>query len=197
LKDYVATMKVKFYLWITLIPLLCLWLAGFLWFAHYTLTLENKDDINADVTVVLTGDTGRLMAAARLLRKNHTDMLFISGVGGGAELDALSGSDILSEYDKQKISLGRKAINTRENALETKTFLQDKNVKSMLLVTSYYHIPRSTLEFKRALPEVYIKPYPVFNTKPPYKSLKLLIKEYNKFILSFIRAKFFKCIGME
>ena len=88
MKDYCATMKVKFYLWITLIPLLCLWLAGFLWFAHYTLTLENKDDINADVTVVLTGDTGRLMAAARLLRKNHTDMLFISGVGGGAELDA-------------------------------------------------------------------------------------------------------------
>jgi len=188
--------KIKIYLWIVLM-LFCLWSAGFVFFARYTLNLQSSNNIDADVAVVLTGDTGRITTAARLLRKSHTNMLFISGVGGGAELEALSGSDILSEADKSKISLGRKAENTRENALETKDFLKDKDVKSILLITSYYHVPRSMLEFKRVVPDVYIKPYPVFNNKSPYKGLKLLVKEYNKFILSFIRAKFFKIIGLE
>ena len=188
--------NLKFSLWIVFF-LFVFWLTGLVFFATHTLNLTGSYETKADIAVVLTGDTGRITAAARLLRRNNVPVLFISGVGGGAELDALSGSDILSENDKQKISLGRKALNTRENALETRDFLQGREVKSILLITSYYHIPRSKLEFKRVFPDAVIKPYPVFNTKSSYKSLKLLVKEYNKFILASIRAKFFKIIGME
>lgn len=188
--------KIKFLLCF-IFAMLCLWIGGLVCFAYYTLNLSGEGDTSADISVVLTGDAGRLTAAARLLRKNNAEILFISGVGGGAELDALTGSDILTDLDKQKIYLGRSAENTRENALETAAFLEGKDIHSILLVTSYYHIPRSVLEFKRVLPEMIIKPYPVFHSKSSYKSFKLLIKEYNKFVLSFIRAKSLKIIGLE
>ncbi len=190
-------MFVKFKKYIRIFLILpCLWLIGFVCFAVYALNLEN-DDATADVTVVLTGDTGRLSTAAKLLQQNKDHILFISGVGGGAELNALSGSDILNDEEKKRISIGRTAENTRENALETKDFLVGKKVHSMLLVTSYYHMPRSMVEFKRVFPDTQIKPYPVFTQKTSFRSFKLLMKEYNKFILAFTRATFFKITNLE
>ena len=49
--------------------------------------------------------------------------------------------------DENKIELGRKAKNTIENAIETEEWIRKNNIKSIRLVTSSYHIPRSMQEF--------------------------------------------------
>lgn len=179
---------------------LIIWTVGFFVFVHYVNNLASDDDLSADVIVVLTGDKGRVPTAAHLFHQETTARLFISGVGGGVELDALSGTKQLSRKKKESVVLGRGALNTRQNALETADFVKNHNVSSILLVTSYYHIPRSLVEFERVLPDVDIKLYPIkedLNPRTGFKRYKLLMKEYNKFILAEIRALTLKMIAWE
>lgn len=173
-----------------------LWFTGFLLFIYHIENLSADKDIHSDVIVVLTGDKGRISAAAQILQQETDALLFISGVGGGAALEALSGTKTLSNEQKQFISIGRKALNTRQNALETAEFIKDKpNIKTILLVTSYYHLPRSLVEFKRTIPDnINIKTYPLksdTNERHLGMKYKLLLKEYNKFILASMRAFIF------
>ena len=67
-------------------------------------------------------------------------------------------------------------------------------MKSLRLITSIYHMPRSLLEFRYALPSVHIIPHPVFSELFQENrwwlteyGLKLCFSEYIKYNLALIR----------
>ena len=47
-------------------------------------------------------------------------------------------------------------MNTNGNAIEAKQWIEQNGIKTITLVTANYHMPRSLLEFKKALPNTYL-----------------------------------------
>lgn len=90
--------------------------------------------------------------------------------------------------------LGHAADNTIGNARETAGWIAQENFRSLRLVTASYHMPRSLVEFRRTMPDIRIVPHPVF--PEGFKgeawwrwpgTFRLLVAEYNKFLLASIR----------
>ena len=66
--------------------------------------------------------------------------------------------------------------------------------KSIRLVTANYHMPRSLIEFRRAMPSILIVPHPVY--PPQFKRSRwwlwpgtaaLLASEFNKYMIAMFR----------
>lgn len=85
------------------------------------------------------------------------------------------------------VTLGHTAENTNSNAQEARNWLYHNNLYSVRLVTSDYHMPRTSLAFRLALPDISIYRHPV---KSPDRSAfgldKIIIgfREYNKTLLT-------------
>ena len=62
---------------------LCLWLAGFIWFVVEVPDRPTDDADHTDAIVVLTGGADRLTVGLDLLDRELGDTLFISGVYTG------------------------------------------------------------------------------------------------------------------
>lgn len=169
------------------------WVTGFLAFLISISFIPTSQE-PADAIVILTGGRGRIKAGFQLLEKTPQASMFISGVNQRAQLDEIGDKPEL--YNK--ITIGYKANSTKENAQETKEWLQEfKNLQSLKVVTSHYHVPRSLLELRMTLPGVRLIPYPV--RSPLFQSyfwwmnpqlLKMLFVEYNKYILVWVVSKF-------
>lgn len=156
---------------------------------------------NADAIVVLTGGRDRIDAGVKLLSEGYATKLLVSGVGYGVhkkELMALqrlaTPSKKSAEANSEKISLGYEAYSTATNARETRRWMQRNHLKSLLLVTANYHMPRSRMEFAALMPDLTIYPVPVnpsdFDKSRWWsdaRSRELLFKEYHKFLLSWCR----------
>jgi uncharacterized SAM-binding protein YcdF (DUF218 family) len=116
-----------------------------------------------DAIVVLTGGSERVRTGFQLLAAGLAPRLFVSGVGKDVEPRALAGADLV---DSAKlaccVSLGRVAVDTAGNATETADYAAALGLRSIRLVTASYHMPRSMLEFRHALPQMKIAPHPVF-----------------------------------
>lgn len=166
-----------------------LWLIGLMYFITLVpLTQTDKGDIITDAAIVLTGGNKRIEEGFNLLRKKKSKYVFITGVDKSVskkQIMALYGN--LDGVDQNKIDIGKDAISTRGNAIETKAWIEKNNIKTITLVTASYHMPRSLLEFKHALPDIKIITHPVFPEqfkimelwKNP-GSVLLLVKEYNR-----------------
>jgi uncharacterized SAM-binding protein YcdF (DUF218 family) len=156
-----------------------LWLAGFGWFLVAG-GLAGRLPAHADGIVALTGGAGRLELGLKLLEQGRADRLLISGVGKDAtfaELVRLAGAD---PSLAPRVTLGRAARSTRGNAAETADWVRTWAISSLLVVTSFYHMPRAMAEMRRALPGVALYPVPV--TPPGGAPLRLLVAEYTKFL---------------
>ena len=88
------------------------------------------------------------------------------------------------------IELGYEADNTRGNAAETAAWMRAEKFHSLRLVTASYHMPRSLLEFSRAMPDIRIVPNPVFPKGinrawwlNPHAAL-LIVGEYMKYLFA-------------
>ncbi len=170
-----------------------LWAAGLAWFKSYINKLQDYSENKTDAIIVLTGGKGRVPEALDILRKGYADRLFISGAGGGATV-----SEMLLEHGvergeidewQDKVELGHKAENTQQNAAEAAEWIRKSNYKTIRLITSNYHMPRSMLEFENIMPDVEIIPHPV--TPEHIKmdewwknrgSRNLILSEYHKFL---------------
>lgn len=169
------------------------WLSGFCLFNKainsYKINLDNK----TDAIVVLTGGKNRIAESIKLLNDGLADKLFISGVYKTLNVDNIEKSSNITINDKSKIVLGKKATNTIENAEETAEWIKQNHIKSVRLVTSYYHIPRSLEEFKAYNRGVKIIVHPVYSqnvAKQWWKrwgTFKLIAGEYTKFLIVYIR----------
>lgn len=180
---------------IIVIALVVSWMGGLAWFAR-SLPDEVSDPVTAtDAIVVLTGGSLRVQSGLALLAAGKAKKLFVSGVYHGTDLAALLRSDhALSERAACCIVLGYEADNTQGNATETAAWMRQEGFHSLRLVTSSYHMPRSLLEFSRAMPEVRIIAHPVFPERVKQErwwawpgTASLIVAEYQKYLLALAR----------
>ena len=117
-----------------------------------------------DAIVVLTGGSLRLRTGVELLHEGKARVLFISGVDGRVGLDEVlrSAGEKARKWLLCCVVLGQEAENTSGNAIETAQWMRGQGFHSLRLVTSWWHMPRSLLDFERAMPDLEIVPHPVF-----------------------------------
>ncbi len=169
---------------------------GFVFFVQTITAVTESTQIKTQAIIVLTGGSLRLEAGLSLLSAERGQKLFVSGVHRGVDVAELL--RISRQSPKALdccIVLGYAADNTRGNASETAAWMKSERYTSMRLVTANYHMPRSLLEFRNAMPHAEIIPHPVF---PSHVKLEawwiwpgtaaLLASEYNKFLLAGARS---------
>ena len=155
---------------------------GFAWFA-YRAANPVVSTARADGIVVLTGGPDRIETGLHLLAAGRAPRLLVSGVGGGAELAELAsrtGLDLAPLAGR--VSLGRVATSTRTNATETADWVQRHQVRSLLVVTAGFHMPRAFVELRRRLAGVELLPAPVPAGVGKAPSLRTLGEEYIKWL---------------
>jgi uncharacterized SAM-binding protein YcdF (DUF218 family) len=166
-----------------------LWLAGFFAFTGWVFSAAPPSPIpHADGIVALTGGDDRVGAALALLAAQDAPLLLISGAGRGTYLGDFTQDDssAATRYASE-ITLGHNASTTHTNASETAYWAQTHHMKSLIIVTADYHMPRALLEIQTALPAVKLIAAPV---RPPAMddllsppTLKLLAVEYSKYLI--------------
>lgn len=175
-----------------------LWLGGFIYFANKIADMNANKNIKADGIVALTGGRNRIKEGIKELNRNNGELLFISGVAKHISLEQILKRNNVTGASKDKIVLDYKSFNTNENAVETAKWVNKKNYKSIKLITSSYHMPRSLLEFERAMPEVEIIPHPVHSDYVKREkwwtfsgTTGFIAVEYTKFLLIYTKLYIF------
>jgi uncharacterized SAM-binding protein YcdF (DUF218 family) len=139
-----------------------LWVVGLLWFVLSSLTMAS-DPSRTDAIVVLTGGRLRLEAGLDLLGAGRAQKLFVSGVNPHVDrVELMRVAGHADDEDLNRVVIGHDADNTLGNARETTGWMQQEGYSSLRLVTSWYHMQRSLLEFQRAMPQTRIVAEPVF-----------------------------------
>ncbi|QDW41169.1 YdcF family protein [Bradyrhizobium sp. KBS0727] len=170
---------------------------GFVAFLAQLRGVETQPARNADGIVVLTGGSSRVSDAMELLAGGYGKRLLISGVH-----PTNAASDISRSLpDNQSllgccVDLDRSAINTRSNAAETRRWARERGFKSLIVVTSNYHMPRAIVEMSHAMPDVTLIPFAVVGDKwrdePWWTSgatFRLLLSEYAKYVAVELRVR--------
>jgi uncharacterized SAM-binding protein YcdF (DUF218 family) len=183
------------------VMLVIFWLAGFIVFIRAIEVLGEAsitpEMLSTDAIVVLTGGSERVATGLELLNAGKGKKLFISGVHHGLSLDRVVGNQQVSKDLRDCcIILGHAAESTRGNAEETQTWMALEDYHSMRLVTANYHMPRSLLVFRAAMPDIAITPHPVAPDSVKLEdwwqhpgTISLLVTEYNKYLFAALRQR--------
>jgi uncharacterized SAM-binding protein YcdF (DUF218 family) len=170
---------------------------GFLRFTSVVMGYNAEPTGRADGIVVLTGGELRIAEGLRMLESGHAKRLLVSGVHPSTSKDALR----RSMQSKRRavfeccVDMGYKAADTLGNALEARDWAQQYGFRSLLVVTSNFHMPRSLVELGRALPNVELIPFAVVHKNLPVevwwthpRTAVLLAYEYAKYVRASLRA---------
>ncbi len=107
----------------------------------------------ADAIFVLTGGENRIAEGFRAWREGKGRDLFILGAGRDARLEqVLPGHGALGPGERGRVRLEGWSRNTFENAISAKSFVMINGYRSVILVTSDYHVPRALRAFLTVLP---------------------------------------------
>lgn len=169
-------------------------LAGFAVFAERaTRRPAPEPPPHADGVVALTGAGGaRLATAMSLLERDAAGRLLITGVNPAAtDEDIRRVAETTSAKFDCCVDLDRTARTTVGNALETAAWARARGYRSLIVVTSDFHMARSLLELDRAFLDdpIELHPYPVRTPlgagpswwRDPTASRRLFV-EYVKFL---------------
>ncbi len=152
---------------VVLFVLVLAWGAGFVCFLARILT-PTAEPVPAEGIVVLTGGSGRLEEAFRLLLGGAAPRLLVSGVAPGTGLEDLARLSGVPEARLDgRVVLGHSAATTAGNAREAASWAHELDLTSLILVTSFYHMPRALRDFRRTLPGVRLEPVSVPPPNPP------------------------------
>jgi uncharacterized SAM-binding protein YcdF (DUF218 family) len=179
-----------------------IWVIGLIAFVTRIPRSVDANLAATDAAVVLTGGSERLEAGLALLASGQAKKLLVSGVNKDVDIATLLASLEPAEVPKLApetiaccIALGYSAEDTRGNAIETADWMRQQRFKSIRLITAAYHMPRSLLEFHRAMPGVQVLPYPVFPRQVRQEgwwrwpgTTNLLVREYNKYLVALLRG---------
>lgn len=169
---------------------------GFGWFLWRLPADEITLDHGADGIVVLTGGASRIADAFELLAAGRGKRLLISGLNRSTTSGEIS--RLNPEFDSILsccVDFDR-SLNTFGNAIETRQWAQSRGFRSLIVVTSNYHMPRAMAEIANQLPDVALLPFPVIGDKlraePWWTSaatLRLMLSEYLKYVAARVRIQ--------
>jgi uncharacterized SAM-binding protein YcdF (DUF218 family) len=169
---------------------------GFVRFVALLPTTETPPARNTDGIVALTGAAFRINDALELLAAGRGRRLLITGVNPVTRSEEIS--RLTPEYQRWFsccVDLDRSATNTIGNAIETRRWATDQRFRSLIVVTSNFHMPRAIVELAHQLPDVALVPYPVISERVRVESwwsnpstAKLLFLEYLKYIAATVRT---------
>ncbi|WP_246085154.1 YdcF family protein [Rhizobium glycinendophyticum] len=170
--------------------------AGFLVFADQVTNLRPPEVAKADAIVVLTGGYQRIEQAIDLLKRGYGKRLLISGVNPQTTAGQIRRATRTSpDIFECCVDIGYSAIDTIGNANETASWIRDKGYRSVLVVTSNYHLARSLMELRRSDPGTEFVGYPVvasdLKTKAWYSepdAMRTMLFEYGKTIIAYVRG---------
>lgn len=169
---------------------LALLVFGFALFATSVMREQPVVEGNADGIIVLTGGDFRILEGGRLLQQGRANRMLISGVNAKTSRDDLMKLSSLepATFDCC-VDVGYAAQDTLGNAEEARTWVNDRKLSRLFVVTSIYHMPRSLAELALALPGVEFIPDPVIPRKFQNRAwwlhptaTKILLSEYVKFL---------------
>ncbi|MEA2935702.1 MAG: hypothetical protein QOD74_2348 [Variibacter sp.] len=176
---------------------LAAFVGGFIWFARSVADEEAPLRENADGIVVLTGGASRITDAVDLLAAGHGKRLLITGVHRSTSSREIS--RMVSRHERLLaccVDLDYSAVNTHGNAEEARRWAKQRGFRSLVIVTSNYHMPRSMAELARQLPDVRLIPFVVVSdkmrTEPWWSSTgtaRLLASEYMKYVVAQLRMR--------
>ncbi|MCE1226753.1 MAG: YdcF family protein [Geobacteraceae bacterium] len=162
--------------------------ALFIDFTYKTFSARPRQ-VQVDAIVVLAGGKGRVEEGVRLFKERRANWLFLVGVN-----PTVRKSDLYrpkqGDPSSDNVVLEKLSRNTLENAIYGRDILAEHKVRSVLLITSRYHLKRSAILFRNALPaEVAVYPYPVdsSNVKEEWwhhvGTFRLLFSEFYKYCI--------------
>lgn len=172
-----------------------LWFSGFLLFI-YGIPKKPVDTTSpTDAIVVWTGGPCRITTGVELLDQGLSNRLLVSGVE--PPRPKLIGRQCKSDLSfeavealRPKIDFGYSALSTMGNAIETAKWVKANHVRSVRLVTTPVHMPRSMIEFRQTMPDVVVISNPVnvrkFDHRGWYCSWHIFSKvslEYSKYLV--------------
>ena len=166
--------------------------AGFFWFVQSLPTEEIKLSRTADGIVALTGGASRVIDALELLAEKRAQRLLISGAN-----PSTNAKDI-ARLHPEFAAIVRccvdfdRSLNTLGNAVETRDWARKRNIRSLIVVTSGYHMPRAMAELSHQLPDVTLIAFPVVSEQvraEPWwpEGARRVGLEYLKFVFAHVR----------
>lgn len=169
--------------------------AGFIAFAVGATSVQPSGVQKADAIVVVTGGEDRIAVALGLLRQGGGRRLLISGVNPRTSKSAIrdhTGED--RRLFECCVDIGREASDTVGNAEEARDWAMPRHYRTLIVVTSAYHMPRTLAEFARTMPDVELIAHPVVSRNvrdhawwQSPATLRLLAGEYVKFVAASVR----------
>ncbi len=176
---------------------LMIWAVGLLAFSsRIEQSTPPHEPAVADGIVVLTGKSSRrIEAAMSLLENGKARRMLVSGVDRDATRNDIRRVARAADrvYDCC-VDLGFQAANTIGNAEETAGWARRHGYRSLIVVTADYHMPRSLLELRSAMPGTPLTPYPVATDELDAKTwwrkgdgARRMIVEYSKYLVILTR----------
>ena len=172
-----------------------LFAAGFVMFVGALERAESHEGAPADGIVALTGGAERIGDAMELLARGRGGRLLITGVNEKTSKEEIARQrPDLRLFFSCCVDLDYRALNTIGNAEQTRNWAREHRFRSLIVVTSSYHMPRTLAEISHALPDVRIVAHPVVSERtdldawwrdPP--RIKLLALEYVKYMMPRLR----------
>ncbi|MGH6777538.1 MAG: YdcF family protein [Bradyrhizobium sp.] len=169
---------------------------SFVAFVSQLRNVEIRPERKADAIVVLTGGAPRLPDALRLLAAGYGKRLLISGVHPSSAARDISRA--LSEnqsYFDCCVDLDHSSFNTHSNAVQTRIWAHAGGFRSLIVVTSNYHMPRAMVELSHAMPDIELIPFAVVSESwrdEPWwsngESSRLVLSEYVKYVVAELRV---------
>ena len=144
---------------------------------------------NADGIVALTGGASRVADAIELLASGRGKRLLNSGANRATTSNEIS--RLNPEFERWVrccVDFDR-SLNTLGNAIEIRRWAQQRGFRSLIVVTSNYHMPRAMAEMRYRLPASDLFAYPVVPRRLRGKQwwndvvmFRLVALEYVKYI---------------
>lgn len=170
---------------------------GFIWFVNAVPERESEISGNADGIVVFTGGTSRVEDAMQLLADGRGKRLLISGVNRNTTPREIA--RLVPQYEELVaccVDLDYAAMNTAGNATGARRWVHSRKFRSLIVVTSSYHMPRSMAELGHQLSGVKLIAFPVVTEKlrsePWWSNMataRLLFYEYLKYMVAQLRIR--------